>query len=44
MKGNSGSLYGDIKRRHEPLDIPKGGLEDESDDIEDENPFHNADP
>lgn len=28
----------------EPLDIPKGSLEDENDYIEDENPFRNAGP
>jgi hypothetical protein len=26
------------------LDIPEGDLEDESDDIEDENPFHDVGP
>lgn len=27
---------------HNPFDLPKGGLEGELDDVEDENPFHDA--
>ena len=29
---------------HDPTDIPEGGLEDDSENGEEENPFHNAEP